>query len=128
MSGRNNDSSSGVFEDVLLMVFAVTWAAIVALAAVIYKRVTVPPEEQIRRLAQPAFWGQAIEAVQCPHCGVPNESGQLWCYSCNVSLLPVEVRTTRVPQWLSDTRVQVALALVVLALIVVTAILIYQNS
>ena len=90
MFDRSEDDAFDEFMGSLFAIakflFFILWALVGGLAALLIKNMQAKPEVKLRWLGPSGHWGTLIEAVQCPACDTPNESGANICYFCGYSL------------------------------------------
>ena len=85
----NNQRSSNDAEGFLALfgcIFFLFWLIFGALAVYAYKGLQAPAFLKLRQLDPPAFWGAVIGSIPCTKCQVPNEMGQVICFSCGQKL------------------------------------------
>ena len=89
MAKTNHITSDQIAGNVLGCLFILVWGLIAGFIALLVKlvRALLPkPEAELRQLGPSSHWGAIIEAVPCPVCATPNESGTRICQFCGRSL------------------------------------------
>ncbi len=94
MSKSDSDVAGDLVEGAFGCFFALAWALIVGLVALLARAFQTNPEGQLRRLGSRGEWGSVIETVQCPQCAALTESYADVCHICGSTIRAARRQTS----------------------------------